>query len=441
MLNHKFDAIVIGSGIGGLCAAARLTGAGLKVLIVEKSPYLGGRCSHRVREDCIVTTGALMLPMGANCAIRQAFDAVGAEMDMVDLTGRMRYRLSHGDYDLPPGGGGLFGMIEFAMQDQISAKALFNQLLQGLEQSEVMNPISIRHWFDQHTDNSEVKNLFEGYCAALMGTRMHEIAAAEFFRFLKHSSKGSRFGMAKNGNGSLMESLISSMEKKGAVIRRRTRCKRLIINGAAIAGVIIRNDQGEDEIVSTDIVLSNSGPDMTVTLAGGEVLFDKHYLRRLHTNAHDAPIMHASFVMDEPLIEGFNGCMVFGNNRNLIYLEIPSEISPAVSPEGKFLHTAYGAAVDSANPDLLREFNNMLEELEQNFPGMNERATFLVKAKHRGQSPGMHRWAGYGMPVETPIRGLYNVGDGCAPPGTIGTEGAAASAKRAVEMILTNDLI
>ena len=44
-------------------------------------------------------------------------------------------------------------------------------------------------------------------------------------------------------------------------------------------------------------------------------------------------------------------------------------------------------------------------------------------------------WAGYGMPVDTPIAGLYNVGDGCIPPGTIGTEGAAASAREAVQLI------
>ena len=107
MNNKKYDVIVIGSGIGGMCAAAQLTGGGKKVLLVEKSRYLGGRCSHRVREDNLVTTGALMIPMGPNSAIRQAFDAVDVEMDMIDLTGRMRYRLEHGDFDLPQGGGGL----------------------------------------------------------------------------------------------------------------------------------------------------------------------------------------------------------------------------------------------------------------------------------------------------------------------------------------------
>ncbi|MBT5581245.1 MAG: FAD-dependent oxidoreductase, partial [Acidimicrobiaceae bacterium] len=106
---ERFDVVVIGSGIGGMCSAAWLASAGLTVAVLERSRHLGGRASHRVRRDAVVTTGAIMIPMGPGSAIRQAFDAVGAEMNMIDTTGRMRYRLAHGDYDLPPGGGGLYG--------------------------------------------------------------------------------------------------------------------------------------------------------------------------------------------------------------------------------------------------------------------------------------------------------------------------------------------
>ena len=102
----------------------------------------------------------------------------------------MRYRLSHGDYDLPPGGGGLYGMIEFAMQDEAQAQALFGHIRDALFYWMPLDTISIRDWLDQYTDNVEVKNLFQGYCAALMGTNLHEIPAGEFFRFLKYSSKG-----------------------------------------------------------------------------------------------------------------------------------------------------------------------------------------------------------------------------------------------------------
>ncbi|WP_165787027.1 phytoene desaturase family protein [Pseudohalioglobus lutimaris] len=435
---EKFDAVIIGSGIGGMCAAARLTAAGMKVLLTEKSPYLGGRMGHRVREGCSVTTGALMIPMGPASAIRQAFDVVGAEMDMIDLTGRMRYRLDHGDYDLPPGGGGLYGMIEFAMQDEAAARALFKQIQNALFQWTPLDSISIRDWFDQYTDNGEVKNLFQGYCAALMGINLHEIPAGEFFRFLKYSSKCSRFGMAAHGNGALMDALATAMESKGTQVRRQTGCKRILIDEGRVVGVEVNSSDGKDEVILADLVLSNTGPDRTVDLAGGASVFERSYIQELRTNAADAPIMHISFVMDKPLIEGFEGCMVFGNNRNLIYLEIPSEISPHISPAGKYLHTAYGAPADAAKPDLANEFKVTMEELEKNFPGVTEQATFLVKAKHRAPAPGMHRWAGFGLPVNTPVVGLYNVGDGCAPPGTIGTESAAASARDAVAMILAS---
>ena len=437
MPHKEFDAIVVGSGVGGLCAAARLTGAGMKVLLVEKSPYLGGRCGHRVRQDCVVTTGALMIPMGPASAIRQAFDAVGADMDMVDLTGRMRYRLAHGDYDLPPGGGGLYGMIEFAMGDESRARALFQHVQDALFHWTPLDTISIRQWFDQYTDNQEVKNLFQGYCAALMGINLHEIPAGEFFRFLKYSSKGSRFGMASQGNGALMDTLAAAIENRGSKVWRRTGCRRILVENGRVTGVEVNSAEGQNRVIPADFVLSNAGPERTVALAGGEESFEQSYVTRLHTDAADAPIMHISFVMDRPLIQDFQGCLVFGNNRNLIYLEIPSEISPHISPQGKFLHTAYGAPADAANPDMDSEFRVTLEELELNFPGMTERANFLVRAKHRSPAPGMHRWAGRGLPVNTPVRGLYNVGDGCAPPGTIGTESAAASAREAAGMILS----
>lgn len=191
--------------------------------------------------------------------------------------------------------------------------------------------------------------------------------------------------------------------------------------------------------ISTGRVLSNTGPDRTLELVGGEEYFERSYVVQLGQNSSEASIFHASFLLDQPLIENFEGCVVFGNNENLIYLEIPSTISPGnISPEGTYLHTAYGAPANAKESDLNLEFENTLKELEKNFPGKMKDAKFLVKAKHSGMSPGMHRWAGFGMPVSTPIHGLYNVGDGCIPPGTIGTEGAAASAKVAVEQILTD---
>ncbi len=434
--SRAYDAVVVGAGMGGMCAAARLTAGGMRVLVVEKSGYLGGRCSHRERGPYTVTTGAIMIPMGEYSAIRESFTAVGAEMNMVETTGRMRYRLAHGDYDLPPTGGGLAGMLEFAFEGDAEAAGLLLEQIMGALREIPPDSQSFRDWLDQHTTNQPVKNLFQGFCAALMGTNLHEIPAGEFFRFLESSSRGSRFGLAAAGNGDLMGALADGIRSHGSDLMLHTRCREIIVGDGRVEGVLLHERGHDPERIRCDHVLSNAGPNRTIEMAGGRETFNAAYLAKLDATPHAAPILHVSFATDEPLVEGFDGSLVFGNNENLIYLEIPSIISPQLAPAGRYLHTAYGAPRDAAKCDLKRDLAVTLAELRQNFPGQLDDAEFLVRARHSGDAPGMHRWAGHMMPVETSIEGLFNVGDGATPPGTIGTEGAAGSAREACARIL-----
>ncbi len=424
--------------MGGMCATARLTAAGQRVLLVEKSAHLGGRCSSRERDGCTVTTGAIMIPMAKHSAIREAFDLLDAPMDMIELTGRMRYRLSHGDYDQATSGGGLRGLIAFAFRDdEAGAQQLFDDFIGALKDIPG-DSHTFRDWLDEHTRNEDVKKLFQGFCAALMGTNTHEIPAGEFFRFLAYSSRGSRFGMAVNGNAGMMESLAGKIEERGSRILRQTNCREIIVENGAATGVSVMSRELGEVTYKCETVLSNLGPVRTVALAGGRDAFDDEYLAQLDAWPHEAPIFHVSFLTDQPLIDGFDGCMVFGNTKNFIYLEIPSFISPGHAPPGKYLHTAFGAPSDAANADLKAELENTCREIEENFPGKLDAAKFLVRARHSGSGPGMHRWAGHMMPVTTPISNLFNVGDGATPPGTIGTEGAASSAREAVKLIVSS---
>ena len=48
MAAQKWDAIVIGSGLGGLAAAAHWAAHGKRVLVLERNPYFGGAaCTYR----------------------------------------------------------------------------------------------------------------------------------------------------------------------------------------------------------------------------------------------------------------------------------------------------------------------------------------------------------------------------------------------------------
>jgi phytoene dehydrogenase-like protein len=186
-----------------------------------------------------------------------------------------------------------------------------------------------------------------------------------------------------------------------------------VLEGGRAIGAMAKSADAPEEFIAGDVVISNTGPVRTIELAGGRENFaDPGYLAQLDASPHEAPIFHISFLTKTPLI------------------------SPDVSPPGQYLHTAFGAPTDAASADLKAELQHTLVELRENFPGQLADARFLVNARHSGQSPGMHRWAGHMMPVTTPIANLYNVGDGCTPPGTIGTEGAAGSAREVAKLLL-----
>lgn len=54
-------AIVLGSGVGTLCGAARLSERGVDVTILERMRHVGGRFSSRGIEGFKLPTGAFMI--------------------------------------------------------------------------------------------------------------------------------------------------------------------------------------------------------------------------------------------------------------------------------------------------------------------------------------------------------------------------------------------
>ena len=60
----RYDTIVIGSGMGGTSAAALLAKAGLRTLLLEKNPRLGGSCSYYEKRGFHIDYGTHMFSRG-----------------------------------------------------------------------------------------------------------------------------------------------------------------------------------------------------------------------------------------------------------------------------------------------------------------------------------------------------------------------------------------
>src|SRR5258708_9270875 len=66
-LQHDYDVVVIGAGLGGLRSAAHFLRRGQRVVVVERLAHPGGRFIAKTFQGAQVSTGAVhMLPFGTN---------------------------------------------------------------------------------------------------------------------------------------------------------------------------------------------------------------------------------------------------------------------------------------------------------------------------------------------------------------------------------------
>jgi len=102
-----YDAIVIGSGVGGSVTAGLLAREGARVLVLEKNPQLGGVLASYRRDGFKLDFGSHLIPRGERGALAAALRRAGLDEPRF-LTHRIPVR-SRGMFEItaPPTRAGL----------------------------------------------------------------------------------------------------------------------------------------------------------------------------------------------------------------------------------------------------------------------------------------------------------------------------------------------
>ena len=427
MKQDNYDVVVIGSGMGGLSAAALLTAGGYKTLVVERMPRLGGRYSTIEHRGFKITTGAIEVEMGG--VVEQVFNAVGARLDVRPVP-PIRYRIDGKDHELPPKGG-LRTLVSLACRDESETERVMGALRRGLTWQQPWDGISLREWLLQYTENERVLKTFWALVSPTHFVNDDELPAGKFFEYLK-APKGQGIGIAPQGNLALMESLARAIEAKGGQVWTKCRARQIVVADGMARGAIVQ--RGDDVIdVVAKAVVSNTGPKKTAALAGSEK-FDKGYLKQLGETLRPAPFIAMHIASDRPLVDCSSLIFILG--RRLSVMNSPTLLCPEHAPKGKHLLMAGGTPLSSLPPyDFKKDKELMIQDLRDNVPVFDEHAEILVASYFRGDCPGYHSWPGHDMPQKTSIENLYNVGDGVKPPGWIGLGACAKSAEIVAEDI------
>jgi phytoene desaturase len=420
--NTVYDAVVMGAGAGGLCAAARLVAAGKKVLVVESKDRVGGRASSEQIEGFTVNIGAIAIELGG--VFEETFNLVGVPLDLREPSPATVFRIDGKVINVSKGGG--WGMLLGTFTKQ-AAKigAKFSDARSGdLPEAK----LSTREWLAQYTKNETVHAIFRNLCAAIFAVNSDELPARAFLTYFAVKGAFKRFGFCPRGTVGLWNDLADGIRRQGGEVWLNAPVTALHASDGRVTAVDVERN-GVVQRIAARTVISNIGPRATATLPGAEAL-GQEYITLTQSALRPAANIVINFATQKRLID-VPGLVTFGKTRRLCNLGELTATCPELAPPGWYLYVAYAVPKPAiGNFDEQSEIEASLQDLRDEFPDF-EQAKMLSIRVMRGEWPAQRSCAGFDMPQDTPLANLWHVGDAVKDYGDGGTQACAYTGREA----------
>jgi phytoene dehydrogenase-like protein len=412
-----YDALVIGAGAGGLCAAARLAHSGYRTLLVESRDRVGGRASSVEEEGFVVNTGGIAIEYGG--VLEETFRTVGAPFEIRVPEPATLFRIKGRELRLS--GGPLGVIVNGALKKGAGVLRTDDERT------------TVKEWLDGHTKNRTVHAIFRNLCAAIFAVNADELPVKAFMTYFLTKGAFRHFGFSPTGTLGLMQGLADVVAERGEVWLDSS-VDALHVRDARVTGArIVRG--GEVVDVEADVVISNTGPEASVALCGREH-FDTAYLERMERDLHATANIVVNIACREPLFDA-PGIITFGLSRRLCNMANLTATCPELAPKGWNLYVAYGVPIPAVGEfDEEVEVEATLQDLRDEFRGFDDKARILSIRVMKADWPAQRSIAGFDLPRETPLANLWNVGDGVRPYASGGIQACAETAKLVVDEVL-----
>ncbi|WP_236840859.1 phytoene desaturase family protein [Bradyrhizobium sp. CCGE-LA001] len=425
MDSRKVDAVVIGAGAGGLCAAARLAHAGLYTVLVDDHDRLGGRASTEEIDGFKVNIGAIAIEFGG--VFEETFRTVGVPLDIRAPEPASSFFIDGKLIDVGRGG---WSLLLGQLTKQASrilekfADARSGNLPDGRQSTE--------DWLKGYTSNATVHALFRNLCAAIFACNAAELPARAFLTYFTSKGAFKKFGFCPEGTVGVWNSLATAVRRNGEVWLGTPATEIHTANGQ-VSGVTLLRD-GKSTRIDTGLVVSNTGPKATVALAGAAA-FPADYLAKVRNDLRPAANIVINVASREPLLN-HPGIVTFGKTRRLCNMANLSATCPELAPPGWHLYVAYAVPVPALGEfDSDAEIALALTDLREQFSNFDQARILSIRVM-RDDWPAQRSCAGYDLPRETGIEGLWCVGDAVKQYGNGGTQACAETAKIVTDAIL-----
>ena len=358
-------AIIIGSGLGGLLSAARLSKAGYEVEIFERLPIIGGRFTNIPYNGFQLSTGALhMIPHGPAGPLSQVLEEVGAEVEIVRKkpTAVIRIPRKKGDTDYK------FGHKDLLFEDFRVPFTLLNRLkLIYYIASTRKNPPtgqSFEQWCRKHIPQDWTYRISDAFFGWALSLKAADVPVEEAFAIVENLYHFGGPGVPMGGCKGITDSLAEVIKTNGGTIHTSSEVTGFKVSNDRITAVVV---EGEEH--TADIVISDIGHPATARLIGTDT--DVHgmdkYVRRSKELKPSAGIK-ICLSSEKPLI-GHGGVLLTPYAKRVNGINEVTNVDPSLAPAGKHLTMAHQCVHWKDLNNLEREIELGLEDLKDIFAG------------------------------------------------------------------------
>lgn len=377
----KYDAIIVGSGIGAMATATLLGAKDKKVLVLERNATLGGRLSTiTTHKGFIVDYGVHLISCGLKGPLGKIFERVGhdckLEFRSVRPVTSFQGEIFVFPHDLKE---------RLSEEEYLNTKACLKSIYQLTdEEVNTYDTITFDEYLQRYSKDLFVQACFCNISRIFCGLQTWEVSAASFMRCLRNEHNAHSSGYPVGGCGAIIQEFQNAFADKDVEVRTNANVEKIVVRDNKAVGVMVNG-----EFIEADAVISNADIKTTVHSLVGDEYFTPDYVKYVDDLLFsDTPnIIRVALdkkISDVQMLTQIGAVDTRKYVDQLLNGEIPEELNmflvcpsnfcESVAPEGmmlvNFLANIPTFGVPKSVVDNLEEA--MLNTVEKYFPGLRE---------------------------------------------------------------------